>query len=74
MRELDPLIWSFTHEKHRPREAEALNSLQKIASLVKPIMRARGWKVETLAEFYPPQHNLLGNSCGLSSTHVFNGV
>lgn len=60
MRELDLLVGSFTHEKKRPREAEALHTLQKIASLVKPIMRARGWKVGTLAEFYPPQQNLLG--------------
>ncbi|KAH8899316.1 WLM-domain-containing protein, partial [Thozetella sp. PMI_491] len=34
--------------------------LKKIASLVKPIMRARGWKVGELAEFYPDQQNLLG--------------
>jgi hypothetical protein len=34
--------------------------LKRIASLVKPIMRARGWKVRELAEFYPQQQNLLG--------------
>ena len=60
MKELDPLVGSYTHEKKRPRQAEALFTLQKIASLVKPIMRARGWKVGTLAEFYPAQRNLLG--------------
>ncbi|OGM45664.1 zinc metallopeptidase [Aspergillus bombycis] len=34
--------------------------LKKIASLVKPIMRRRTWKVVTLSEFYPHQQNLLG--------------
>ncbi|RFU32749.1 hypothetical protein B7463_g3622, partial [Scytalidium lignicola] len=47
-------------EPSRPREKEALHSLKKIASLVKPIMRARNWRVGTLAEFYPEQRNLLG--------------
>lgn len=58
--ELEPLVLAFSHEKHRPREKEALHALQKIASLVKPIMRARNWKVGTLCEFYPEQQNLLG--------------
>jgi hypothetical protein len=34
--------------------------LRKIASMVKPIMRQRSWYVNTLAEFYPQEHNLLG--------------
>lgn len=34
--------------------------LRKVASLTKPIMRRRGWKVGTLSEFYPHQRNLLG--------------
>ncbi|OJD17488.1 hypothetical protein AJ78_02409 [Emergomyces pasteurianus Ep9510] len=59
MRELDPLVTEFEHLKHKPREAEALTTLRKIASLVKPIMRQRGWRVGTLAEFYP-ERNLLG--------------
>jgi DNA-dependent metalloprotease WSS1 len=60
MRELDPLIFEYAHEKQLPREAEALHTIRKIASLVKPIMRARNWRVGTLAEFYPQQPNLLG--------------
>ncbi|KAI9813120.1 MAG: hypothetical protein M1827_004340 [Pycnora praestabilis] len=60
MREIDPVIAAYEHEKHRPRQAEALTTLQKIASLVKPIMRQRGWKVGVLTEFYPPEKNLLG--------------
>lgn len=59
MREFDPLVSEFEHLKHKPREAEALTTLRKIASLVKPIMRQRGWKVGTLAEFYP-ERSLLG--------------
>ncbi|KAG8159974.1 hypothetical protein KVR01_010611 [Diaporthe batatas] len=59
-RELDALVLSYTHLKDLPRQDEALRTLKKIASLVKPIMRARGWKVSELSEFYPDQHNLLG--------------
>lgn len=54
------LISSYSHLKGQKREAEALHSLKKIASLVKPIMRARNWRVGTLTEFYPDQQNLLG--------------
>ncbi|PWY86858.1 WLM-domain-containing protein [Aspergillus heteromorphus CBS 117.55] len=60
MREIDPLVFEYQHDKHRPRESEALLVLQKVASLVKPIMRRRGWRVGTLCEFYPHQRNLLG--------------
>ncbi|KAI2725626.1 hypothetical protein CBS147333_1032 [Penicillium roqueforti] len=60
MRELDPLISEYRHEKNLPREAEALLILRKVASLVKPIMRQRAWRVATLCEFYPRQRNLLG--------------
>jgi DNA-dependent metalloprotease WSS1 len=58
--ELEPLIGSFVHEAHRPRADEALKSLQKIASMVKPIMRTRNWFVGQLTEFYPAETNLLG--------------
>ena len=60
MYEHDPVFSEYEHEKKRPREAEALKTLRKIASLVKPIMRQRGWKVGILTEFYPPEKNLLG--------------
>ncbi|GKZ68036.1 hypothetical protein AnigIFM60653_004899 [Aspergillus niger] len=60
MREIDPLVFEYQHEKQRPRESEALLILRKVASLVKPIMRRRDWKVGTLCEFYPHQRNLLG--------------
>ncbi|PWY73896.1 WLM-domain-containing protein [Aspergillus sclerotioniger CBS 115572] len=60
MREIDALVFEYQHEKHRPRESEALLILRKVASLVKPIMRRRDWKVGTLCEFYPHQRNLLG--------------
>ncbi|TEY78710.1 hypothetical protein BOTCAL_0046g00310 [Botryotinia calthae] len=58
--ERDALISSYSHLKGMKREAEALHSLKKVASLVKPIMRARHWRVGTLTEFYPDQQNLLG--------------
>ncbi|KAL8640577.1 MAG: hypothetical protein Q9226_008734, partial [Calogaya cf. arnoldii] len=60
MQEQDILVSEYQHEKSRPREAEALQTLRKIASLVKPIMRQRGWRVGILTEFYPPEQNLLG--------------
>jgi DNA-dependent metalloprotease WSS1 len=58
--ELEPLVDQFQHDAHRPRADEALKTLQKIASLVKPIMRQRNWRVGTLCEFYPDESNLLG--------------
>jgi hypothetical protein len=60
MREIDPLVAEYQHDKGKLREAEALSTLQKIASLVKPIMRQRSWRVGTLCEFYPAERNLLG--------------
>ncbi|KAL9107251.1 MAG: hypothetical protein Q9187_008452, partial [Circinaria calcarea] len=60
MLEHDPVISEYEHEKFRPREAEALQTLRKVASLVKPIMRQRGWTVGILTEFFPPEKNLLG--------------
>ncbi|KAL9007542.1 MAG: hypothetical protein Q9173_007214 [Seirophora scorigena] len=60
MHEHDPLVSEYQHEKSRPREAEALQTLRKVASLVKPIMRQRGWRVGILTEFFPPEQNLLG--------------
>ncbi|ROW10860.1 hypothetical protein VPNG_05388 [Cytospora leucostoma] len=59
-KEYDALVLSYTHLKNFPRQDEALHTLKKVASLVKPIIRARGWKVAELAEFYPDQQNLLG--------------
>lgn len=58
--ELDPLVTQYQHEAHRPRADQALHSLKKIASMVKPIMRRRSWRVGVLAEFYPAESNLLG--------------
>ncbi|OTA94147.1 hypothetical protein M434DRAFT_395053 [Hypoxylon sp. CO27-5] len=64
MAEIDPLVFSYSHLANFPREKDALHILKKVASLVKPIMRARGWKVGQLTEFYPEQHNLLGLNVG----------
>lgn len=60
MPEVDPLVLAYSHLKDLPRSNDALHTLKKIASVVKPLMRARGWKVNQLAEFYPDQQNLLG--------------
>lgn len=60
VRDLDPLVDQFQHLRDKKRAGEALHMLRKIASIVKPIMRQRNWRVGTLAEFYPSQSNLLG--------------
>ncbi|KAJ4199585.1 hypothetical protein NW767_008008 [Fusarium falciforme] len=60
MAEHDALVLSYVHLNNFPRSSDALHTLKKVASLVKPIMRARNWKVRELAEFYPEQGNLLG--------------
>ncbi|KAF4975233.1 hypothetical protein FZEAL_7940 [Fusarium zealandicum] len=60
MSEHDALVLSYVHLASFPRASDALVTLKKVASLVKPIMRARNWKARELAEFYPEQANLLG--------------
>jgi hypothetical protein len=60
MRDLDNHFGEYVHLSHMPREAEALHTLRKAASCVKPMMRKRGWRVGMLCEFLPPEANLLG--------------
>lgn len=60
MSEIDPLVLAYQHEIHRVRQDEALKTLKRVASIVKPIMRRRNWYVGTLCEFYPGETNLLG--------------
>ncbi|KAG6911328.1 hypothetical protein DXG01_000999 [Tephrocybe rancida] len=52
-------VQTFTHLKDKPKADRALPMLQKIASLVKPIMRTHSWKLPILAEFFPENPNLL---------------
>jgi hypothetical protein len=58
----DIFVQSFTHLKDKPNADRALNTLQKIASLVKPIMRKRNWVLPVLSEFFPDNPNLLGKT------------
>ena len=60
MPEVDPLILLYSHLPHLPQADHALFMLKKIASMVKPLMRARGWKVGELTEFIQP--GLLGKT------------
>lgn len=60
MRDLDNHFGEYVHLKQLPREAEALTTLRKAASCVKPIMRKRGWRVGTLSEFLPEDSSLWG--------------
>ncbi len=65
LHEHDALIDAYEHLNSLPRAPEALHTLRKLASLVKPIMRTRGWRVGTLTEFFPIEQNLLGRSSKL---------
>lgn len=58
--EQDALVWEYVHLSGLPQELEALQMLRKVASLVKPMMRARAWEVGVLAEFYPEDEMLFG--------------
>nr|POE49540.1 dna-dependent metalloprotease wss1 [Quercus suber] len=58
--ESESLFNSYEHLQGLSRGDTALGLLRKVASMVKPIMRKRGWKVQILAEFLPPEYNLLG--------------
>lgn len=60
LKESEALFATYEHLSGLPRADDALKMLRKIASIVKPIMRKRGWKVQTLAEFLPTEQNLLG--------------
>ena len=60
LKEHEPLFTTYEHLKGLPRSDSALTMLRKVASMVKPIMRKQGWRVEVLAEFLPPEANLLG--------------
>lgn len=53
-------VKSFTHLKDRPHGDKALAILQRVASLVKPIMSARSWILPVLSEFFPSNPGLLG--------------
>jgi len=60
LKEAEPLFNTYEHLAGLPRSDAALTMLRKVASIVKPIMRKRGWRVQVLAEFLPAEHNLLG--------------
>lgn len=56
----DVFVRSFTHLKDMPKAERALSMLQRVASLVKPIMRKHGWVLPVLSEFFPESANLVG--------------
>ncbi|KAH9897816.1 WLM domain-containing protein [Cubamyces lactineus] len=60
----DIFVKSFTHLKDRPNANRALPLLQRVASLVKPIMRKHGWVLPVLSEFFPESPNLLDINAG----------
>ncbi|KAJ2713556.1 hypothetical protein H4R19_002189 [Coemansia spiralis] len=54
------LIGTVCSLKRRPNAEQALQTLQRVAAQVRPLMRQRGWRVGVLREFYPKTVNLLG--------------
>ncbi|KAG2044554.1 WLM domain-containing protein [Suillus americanus] len=57
---LQTFVTSFTHLKDRPHADRALPMLQRVVTLVKPIMRKHGWVLPLLSEFFPESPNLVG--------------
>ncbi|KAF2482597.1 WLM domain-containing protein [Neohortaea acidophila] len=60
LKEREPSFHTYEHLQGLPRHDSALTMLRKVASMVKPIMRKRNWRVQVLAEFLPLEQNLLG--------------
>lgn len=56
----DSYVNSFTFLKGRTHAERALPCLQRVASLVKPIMRKHSWTLPVLSEFFPKDDNLIG--------------
>ncbi|KAI0684766.1 WLM domain-containing protein [Cytidiella melzeri] len=56
----ETLVKSHTHLKDRPHADKALHMLQRVASLVKPIMKKHKWVLPVLSEFFPESPNLVG--------------
>jgi hypothetical protein len=56
----NPHISVYTHLPNFDNPDEALRLIHQIASMVRPIMRKRNWKVGTLAEFFPENASLQG--------------
>lgn len=44
----------------KPRHAEALQLLKRLASQVKPVLINHNWTIKNLVEFFPTNPNLLG--------------
>ncbi|KAF3932456.1 hypothetical protein ABW19_dt0202969 [Dactylella cylindrospora] len=57
----ESLIGTYFHLPNYSNAAFALDTLKRVASLVKPIMRRHNFRIAKLAEFYPEMEpNLLG--------------
>ncbi|KAF3198859.1 hypothetical protein TWF679_001745 [Orbilia oligospora] len=65
----DALIGTFFHLANYPNASFAIQTLQRVASLVKPIMRRHSFRIAKLAEFYPEMEtNLLGLNTSFPGT------
>lgn len=68
---MDPLIYDIQVERGLHRPEVAMDTLQRAASLVKPLMRAHNFKVGLLAEFLPKERALLGKSISLKTHPMY---
>lgn len=60
LKEHEALFTTYEHLAGQERGDAALLMLRKASAMVKPIMQKHGWRVKVLAEFLPPEQNLLG--------------
>ncbi|KAI0095226.1 WLM domain-containing protein [Irpex rosettiformis] len=73
------LVKSHTHLKDRPHADRASQILQRVASLVKPVMKKHKWTLLVLSEFFPDSPNLLvsivrGSIVDIGSTKPLSDV
>ncbi|KAI6048011.1 WLM domain-containing protein [Pisolithus marmoratus] len=66
----DVFVQSFTHLNGMPKAERALPMLQRVATLVKPIMRKHGWVLPVLSEFFPESANLCANCTAEECTEL----
>ena len=62
----ETFVKSYTHLKDRPYADKALPMLQRVASLVKPIMRKHQWVHPVLSEFFPENPSLVGTQSSVN--------
>ena len=67
----DILIYKIQHLTQFKNSDDGARTLERIANIMKPLLREHNWKVGMLAEFLPIEAGLLGLNTGMGHTiHV----